>query len=143
MALRVVEALAELVQEGAVTALWITGHSLGAALATLLAVDVAANSGFATPAVYTFASPRVGDKFFVRTYDGLVKTSWRIANRNDVVTDFPSRFVGDTHVDRYYPINSGDRCKHNFRCWHSLETYLHTLDSRVPLKPQCVPRAKP
>jgi predicted lipase len=139
LAPRVVEALAELIQGGTVKTLWITGHSLGAALATLLAIDVAANGGFATPVVYTFASPRIGDKVFAGTYDGLVETSWRIANQNDIVTDLPPQFVGYTHVDAEYPINSDDRCRHNFACWHSLETYLNTLDASVALDADCVP----
>jgi len=140
LAPRVVEALAELIQRGTATTLSITGHSLGAALATLLAIDVAANGGFTTPVVYTFASPRVGDKVFAGTYDGLVETSWRIANQNDIVTNLPPQFVGYTHVDAYYPINSDDRCKHNVVCWHSLETYLNTLDATsVALDADCVP----
>ncbi len=136
---RVVDALAKLIAEDAVETLQIAGHSLGSALATLLAIDVAVNGGFARPVVYTFASPRVGDKVFAGTYDGLVETSWRIANRNDIVTDFPSQYIGYAHVDAYYPINSDDRCKHSFRCWHSLETYLNTLDSSVAVEAACVP----
>ncbi|MGO9110090.1 MAG: lipase family protein [Thermoguttaceae bacterium] len=136
---RVVDTLAELIAEGGVKTLRIAGHSLGSALATLLAIDVAANGGFTTPVVYTFASPRIGDKVFAGTYDGLVETSWRIANRNDIVTDLPPQFAGYTHVDAEYPINSDDQCKQNFACWHSLETYLHTLDSSVALDASCVP----
>ena len=121
------------------TTLRITGHSLGAALVTMLALDVAGNGVFATPVVYTFGSPRVGDKVFSGTYDTLVETSWRVANINDLVTQLPPQFVGYTHVDAEQPINSDDRSRHNFRCWHALDTYLNVLDSTVPLDPPCVP----
>src|SRR5262249_19562759 len=65
---RVVDALRGLVADGTVKTLRITGHSLGSALATLLALDVAGNGVFSTPTVYVFASPRVGDKIFAGTY---------------------------------------------------------------------------
>jgi predicted lipase len=138
--LRVIEALANIVADGSVTRLRITGHSLGAALATMLAIDVAGNNVFAKPVVYTFASPRVGDKIFAGTYDGLVETSWRISNLNDRVPQLPPEFVGYTHVDAEHPINSDDRCKHTYGCWHSLDTYLNVLDSSTPLDAGCDPR---
>lgn len=136
---RVVDALRGLTADGTVKTLRISGHSLGSALATLLAIDVAGNGVFANPTVYTFASPRVGDKVFAGTYDSLVLESWRIANLNDIVTQFPPSFAGYVHVDAEVPINSDDRTKHTLRCWHALLTYLNTLDSSVALDAECVP----
>jgi pimeloyl-ACP methyl ester carboxylesterase len=43
-----------------VTSMTVCGHSLGGALATLLALDLAASTGFSHPVVYTYASPRTG-----------------------------------------------------------------------------------
>lgn len=136
---RVIDALRGLTADGTVQTLRITGHSLGSALATLLAIDVAGNGVFASPIVYTFASPRVGDKVFAGTYDSLVPVSWRIANLNDIVTQLPPSFAGYVHVDAEVPINSDDRTKHTFGCWHALLTYLNTLDSSVALDAECVP----
>ena len=51
------------------------GHSLGAALATMLAIDLSGNAVFASRTVFTFGSPRVGDKVFAGTSDGLVPNS--------------------------------------------------------------------
>jgi predicted lipase len=140
---RVVDALARVIAGGTAETLLIAGHSLGAALATLLAIDLAANGGFAAPVVYTFASPRVGDKVFAGTYGSLIQTSWRIANRRDIVPSLPPESLGYVHVKTEYEIDSADRCKQNVRCWHALETYLNTLDPSVALQPQCVPRPKP
>ncbi|MBW2355450.1 MAG: hypothetical protein JRF23_01550 [Deltaproteobacteria bacterium] len=74
-----------------------TGHSLGAALATLAA------SLRPPRALYTFGSPRVGDRRFGRTLDRL--PVFRIANPLDIVTDLPPtgwrsgfRHVGERHV---------------------------------------------
>lgn len=69
--------------------LFITGHSLGAALATLCAVDVAANTGFRSPYLFTFGSPRVGDPAFAKACASYVPNSFRIANLFDVVTHAP------------------------------------------------------
>nr|WP_310829188.1 lipase family protein [Paenibacillus typhae] len=67
----------------------ITGHSLGAALATLCAVDVAANTVFSSPLLYTYGSPRVGDPAFKKAFTMYVRSSYRIANTFDAVTYAP------------------------------------------------------
>ncbi|GGA24467.1 lipase family protein [Paenibacillus physcomitrellae] len=69
--------------------LFITGHSLGAALATLCALDLAANTAFKSPYLYTFGSPRVGDPAFAKTFSKYVPNSWRFANLFDIVTMAP------------------------------------------------------
>jgi triacylglycerol lipase len=66
--------------------LWITGHSLGAALATL-----AASLGHDDPAlrlqgVYTFGSPRVGDEAF---RDRMRVPVFRFRNDSDIVPHLP------------------------------------------------------
>jgi predicted lipase len=57
-----VDAVAALQFDHAVDSLTICGHSLGGALATLLAFDVAANPIFKNPTIYTYASPRTGGR---------------------------------------------------------------------------------
>ncbi|BCG59751.1 lipase [Paenibacillus sp. URB8-2] len=69
--------------------LYITGHSLGAALATLCAIDIAANTAHHSPILFTFGSPRVGDPAFSKAFTEYVKNSWRTANLYDVVTYTP------------------------------------------------------
>lgn len=61
--------------------LFIAGHSLGAALATLAA------SLRQPRALYTFGSPRVGDKDFGATLAGA--SNFRVVNNRDVVTTVP------------------------------------------------------
>jgi triacylglycerol lipase len=87
--------------------LFITGHSLGAALATLAAPDISASTPFTSPVVYTFASPRVGDREFAEEYNRLFRgRTFRIANTCDIVVSIPFpvpflAFIGGffTHVD--------------------------------------------
>lgn len=69
--------------------LYVTGHSLGGALAVLCAMDVAANTGFRAPGVYLYGAPRVGDPAFVRAFAERVSGSWRVSNLYDAVTYLP------------------------------------------------------
>jgi len=69
--------------------LYITGHSLGAALATLCAIDIAANTTFTSPILFTYGSPRVGNPDFVKAFKSYVRSSYRYANVFDVVTYAP------------------------------------------------------
>ncbi|MCK5149092.1 lipase family protein [bacterium] len=64
--------------------LFITGHSLGGALATIAAKKLTHRAGIA--ACYTFGSPRVGDKEWVAN----IKTPiYRLVNAADCVTMLP------------------------------------------------------
>jgi hypothetical protein len=108
--------------------LTITGHSLGAALATLLAYDLAVNSGFTNPSVVTFASPQMGDLQFVETYNNEVPDTWRIANFIDPVPGLPGAHWGYDHVDQLVRVNSLGKAKPWPNCTHALNTYLYLLD---------------
>ncbi len=66
--------------------LWITGHSLGAALATLAANVCADDSRFRLTGVYTFGSPRVGDPGFC---DRIRVPFFRFRNDSDIVPHLP------------------------------------------------------
>jgi hypothetical protein len=71
-----VDAVAALQFDYAVNSLTICGHSLEGALATLLALDVAANTIFKNPTIYTYASPRTGDALFARTYNEVLPNTY-------------------------------------------------------------------
>ncbi|KAK5972857.1 Triacylglycerol lipase [Trichostrongylus colubriformis] len=69
-----------------------TGHSLGGALATLAAAR-AAKQGLRTReniTVYTYGEPRVGDAQFATNYDSMIKDSYRVVNRRDIVPHLPA-----------------------------------------------------
>ena len=70
--------------------LFVAGHSLGAALATLALPEIAASTGFRDPTIYTFGSPRIGDNQFSKSFDrAFADRSFRIANTSDVVVSLP------------------------------------------------------
>ncbi|KAL0023014.1 hypothetical protein WJX79_008349 [Trebouxia sp. C0005] len=73
------------------TTVFVTGHSLGGALATLAAHDIRKqlldNKQSNTKVVcYTFAAPRTGNHAFAREYNAMVPDTWSIINDQDVVT---------------------------------------------------------
>lgn len=67
--------------------IFIAGHSLGAALATLATIHIASQTSFKKPILYTFASPRVGDIKFAAQFKAL--EYYRIANSEDFVPAIP------------------------------------------------------
>ena len=147
---RVTQALPGLNFPRPVTSVAICGHSLGGALATLLALDVAANTPFKNPAVYTYASPRTGGPQFVATYNQVVPNTNRIAGRLDLVPKLPLPPLYD-HVLGLYEVNSIQLgippkilIKPELACLHILTSYLYLLSKQatgaiMPLMPQCVP----
>lgn len=73
--------------------LFVTGHSLGGALAILCALDAAANTAYKDPVMYNFGSPRVGNSKFVQVYNEVIDNSVRIVNTNDIVPLLPPAVV--------------------------------------------------
>lgn len=67
---------------------FITGHSLGAGLATFAALHVASQTKF-KPILYTFASPRVGAPNFKEQFINRKIEHYRIANAEDIVPTLP------------------------------------------------------
>jgi Lipase (class 3) len=113
----------------------VTGHSLGAALATLYVAENAAGGHVTTPLLCTFASPRVGDSVFAARFDQLGIASWRIVNELDIVPKLPA--IGFTHVATEYSYTSGSSVDWSLACWHELATYLNLLDPTQPIAPEC------
>jgi predicted lipase len=149
----VVNALAKLSFPRPVSSVTICGHSLGGSLATLLALDVAANTVFTNPALYTYGSPRTGDSLFASTFDQVVKNSFRIANRVDIVPALPPRAPVDyDHVlnpeelnpIRLLPLPPKVLVKFDPGCEHSIITYMYLLSLKsggpvIPLESTCQP----
>jgi triacylglycerol lipase len=73
--------------------LFVTGHSLGGALAVLCTLDAAANTAFKNPVMYNFGSPRVGNSKFVQVYNEVIDNSIRIVNTNDIVPLLPPAVI--------------------------------------------------
>lgn len=83
--------------------IWFTGHSLGAAMATLAADRYATNIGD-IQGLYTFGSPRVGDKTFSESLMRRVPT-YRVVYNRDIVTRVPLKEQGYEHIGMVKIIN--------------------------------------
>ena len=71
--------------------IYVTGHSLGGALAVLWAASQSARPG-RVAGVYTFGAPRVGSPAFAAGYDNLFKDkTFQFQNRLDKISRVPSR----------------------------------------------------
>ena len=65
-----------------------TGHSLGASLATLCALDIRCNLN-KTVCCYTYGSPKVGNPEFVKFYNQQIPETHRYVNGADLVPTIP------------------------------------------------------
>jgi triacylglycerol lipase len=78
--------------------LFLTGHSLGGALAILSAAQLQL-CGHPVDGIYTFGCPRIGDRQFAMQYNRrLYNCTFRLVNHRDIVTQLPPTEMGYTHV---------------------------------------------
>lgn len=82
----------------------IVGHSLGGAVATLAAADLRRiDDHFRNQTeLYTFGSPRIGNKEAAAWFSGQSRFSWRITHDNDIVPRLPPRAFGYHHTEPEY-----------------------------------------
>ncbi len=78
-----------------------TGHSLGAALATLVAARRPPQ------ALYTFGTPRVGDAEFSQIFENI--KAYRIVNHRDLITTVPLAALGFCHVGELHYITHDNK----------------------------------
>ncbi|KAE9345583.1 hypothetical protein PR003_g7880 [Phytophthora rubi] len=76
---------------------YITGHSMGGALAVLAAYDLAVNFSIKVN-MYNFGGPRVGNPSFRQHYDRCVPTSYRVVMDGDIVPGWPKFWGLYQHV---------------------------------------------
>lgn len=89
--------------------LFVTGHSLGGALAAL-AAQRADEAGATPKAVYAFGMPRVGRKQFRTAYDArLGQATYRLVHGFDIVARVPMSAIGFRHVGRSLQCKSGGK----------------------------------
>lgn len=93
--------------------IWVTGHSLGGALALLCAPDLVfnVNKGI-VPRLYTFAGPRVAQNDalapgFQQFFDATIPLCYRVANRWDKVPDLPPKIAFYEHVGHGVLVDGG------------------------------------
>ncbi|KAG8046474.1 hypothetical protein GUJ93_ZPchr0008g11625 [Zizania palustris] len=116
--------------EGEEVSITVTGHSLGAALAVLIADELAGRGAPAPVAVFSFGGPRVGDRAFAARVEARGARVLRMVNAHDVVPRFPPARYAD--VGRELRLDSRAspylRPDADAACCHDLEAYIHLVD---------------
>jgi len=109
-------------------ALWFCGHSLGAAMTTIMASRCYHDVALADPAeVYTYGSPRVGWSGYVKS---LGCVHHRYVNNNDIVTTVPLWIMGYRHdgVEHYIDSEGDvDQEKGLARFWDGIQGTVRGL----------------
>lgn len=82
--------------KGETLSITITGHSLGAAMALLVADELSTSVPNVPPvAVFSFGGPRVGNRGFTNRLEAKNVKVLRIVNSQDVITKVPGMFVSE------------------------------------------------
>lgn len=97
---------------------FVTGHSLGGAMASIAATDLAIKK-IVTPVLYTFGQPRTGDSTFAQLTAKNVPRSYRVVNANDPVPHLPLCKKTCTGC------NYGNTCTKDYACCSLNQSYVH------------------
>lgn len=86
----------------------ITGHSLGAGISTICALDIVEELSIQNITITTFGSPRVGNNDYAELFNQNVPNSFRVTHGQDPVVHLPPVLLGFEHVSNeiYYPNNT-------------------------------------
>ncbi|MFC3884710.1 lipase family protein [Bacillus songklensis] len=116
--------------------IFMTGHSLGAALATLHAFDASINLDDRIIIMVNFASPRVGDPTFVYQYKQYIPYSLRYVNFVDLIPFLPPRKIYSPikksySIYRHIPNNiTFYSNQQSIEANHSIQTYINFLANK-------------
>ncbi len=93
------ENIYNLVQKYNTYNIFITGHSSGAAMATLMTYDIITiYRNYTMFGLIQFGSPRVGNKEFIKDFNKYSILSYRITHYYDMVPHIPEEFLGYRHI---------------------------------------------
>jgi len=111
--------------------IWVTGHSLGAAMATLAAYEIGN-----VQALYTYGSPRVGNGPFAQAFSEADIAHYRFVHHKDVVPHVPVPvpvLFGYEHVGalKYLEYDDEDAAKTNLATTLGAKLYDSALESQL------------
>ena len=108
--------------------IFITGHSLGGAMATIAAAKlIHVDKPFTS--VYTFGQPRALSRETAQVFNVECKSRFfRFHNNNDIVTRVPARLMGYSHVGNYLYITEEKEIYREVGFWFK---FLDQIDGAV------------
>lgn len=103
----------ELTEKFPTYCVWVTGHSLGGAIASLASGQLVQDGIVSRSkiALYTFGMPKVGDSNYARNHEKLVVNSWRIVHGSDPVPSNPPGSYTH-HMKKVYYFREQMSCAH-------------------------------
>ena len=88
----------------------LTGHSLGGALAVLIADQIEKDTAGSVRAVFTFGMPRPGSPDFATDYNKrLGERTYRLVHGEDLVPTVAPSFLGFQHIGRFLHCDRGGK----------------------------------
>ncbi|CAD5205845.1 unnamed protein product [Bursaphelenchus okinawaensis] len=89
----------EIRQQYPIYTVWVTGHSFGGALTSLLAPYLICKYGYNATnlALYTFGQPRVGDDDYAYSHSEMIPWFFRVVHNQDVVAEVFPEALGYKH----------------------------------------------
>ncbi len=115
-----------------VRSLFLTGHSLGGAMATIAAAKLLQQD---TPFIsaYTFGQPRAMTHQTATIFDGKAKFRFfRFQNNNDIVTRAPARLMNYSHVGSYMYIDEDQKIHNDIGFWYRFLDAVEGMIGDVP-----------
>jgi predicted lipase len=117
---------------------YVTGHSLGGAMATLATADLVQNNRSLAPQLqlYSYAAPRVGDLAFAQFFAAIAPNNFRVFNLSDLVPMVPPTNLGTqpyVHVGQewgFLNYAGGDVSD-----THTTTLYQAAINQRVEMNP--------
>lgn len=110
-------------------ALWVTGHSLGAALAALAVAKLRLEKDEPVNGLYTFGQPRTGDREFAKNFDAdFTPQTFRYVNNNDIVPRVPFRSLNYSHIGTFKYFDEEGNQRDDMSWWDKL---LDRVEGRI------------
>jgi triacylglycerol lipase len=120
--------------------LWVAGHSLGAALATLFVAKLRFDEDKPVFGLYTFGQPRTGNRDFARAFDADFQSlMFRFVNNTDVVPRVPPRAGLYSHVGTFLYFDETKTLRADPGFWfRRLDALKSAVDDFRTLRPGAV-----
>jgi triacylglycerol lipase len=126
--------------------LWITGHSLGGALATLTAMRFEEETSVPVHGVYTYGAPAVGNGKFANAYEAHGMNHQRYTHATDIVPALPPSVGlqgGYAHVGNLVSISTGGSVDATSTAEPALSAGLDIGDSHMGYPEDLLPNVTP
>ena len=85
--------------------LFVTGHSLGGALATIASLDIVEELGIKNVSMISLGAPRVGNAGYADLYSSILNNYYRLTHASDTVVHLPYMYLNYKHIPHeiFYP----------------------------------------